>query len=131
MTKRQPKGPRTEGFFVAGDKLESITAIPYDILKVRWLSCWERRASPVVSMGVRTSTATLKHVLLLMAAGGCALRWRGALRACNSTLGPASGCTGWEGRGGEGRAAVGAHVDLSLMAAGKASGDSSCMWARM
>lgn len=43
VTKRQPKGPRTEGFFVAADKVESITAIPYDILKVRrssWAAGW-------------------------------------------------------------------------------------------
>eukprot|EP00887_Chlorella_sp_A99_P002118 scaffold21.g2118.t1 len=33
VTKRQPKGPRTEGFFVSAAKVESITAIPYDILK--------------------------------------------------------------------------------------------------
>lgn len=33
VTKRQPKGPRTEGFMVENVSMETITAIPYDILK--------------------------------------------------------------------------------------------------
>lgn len=33
QTKRQPKGPRTEGFTLENVKMETITAIPYDILK--------------------------------------------------------------------------------------------------
>lgn len=32
--KRQPKGPRTEGFTLENVKMETITAVPYDILKV-------------------------------------------------------------------------------------------------
>lgn len=32
-TKRQPKGPRTEGFTLENVKMETITAVPYDILK--------------------------------------------------------------------------------------------------
>jgi large subunit ribosomal protein L21e len=31
--KRQPKGPRTEGFLLENVKMETITPIPYDILK--------------------------------------------------------------------------------------------------
>lgn len=31
--KRQPKGPRTEGFIIANAQLNTITPIPYDILK--------------------------------------------------------------------------------------------------
>ncbi|KAI3437974.1 hypothetical protein D9Q98_000418 [Chlorella vulgaris] len=31
--KRQPKGPRTEGFTLENVKMETITAVPYDILK--------------------------------------------------------------------------------------------------
>ena len=33
--KRQPKGPRTEGIMLENVTMESITAVPYDILKVR------------------------------------------------------------------------------------------------
>jgi large subunit ribosomal protein L21e len=33
VTKRQPKGPRTQGFTLENVTLETITAIPYDILK--------------------------------------------------------------------------------------------------
>mmetsp|Transcript_5454 Transcript_5454/g.15502 ORF Transcript_5454/g.15502 Transcript_5454/m.15502 type:complete len:166 (-) Transcript_5454:78-575(-) len=33
VTKRQPKGPRTEGFMLENVSMETITAIPYDILK--------------------------------------------------------------------------------------------------
>ncbi|GAB4819172.1 hypothetical protein N2152v2_006218 [Parachlorella kessleri] len=33
VTKRQPKGPRTEGFTLENVKMQTITAIPYDILK--------------------------------------------------------------------------------------------------
>jgi large subunit ribosomal protein L21e len=32
-TKRQPKGPRTEGFTLENVQVETITAVPYDILK--------------------------------------------------------------------------------------------------
>ena len=32
MTKRLPKGPR-EGFMLEGVKMETVTAIPYDIVK--------------------------------------------------------------------------------------------------
>lgn len=32
-TKRQPVGPRTEGFTIENVSMETITAIPYDILK--------------------------------------------------------------------------------------------------
>lgn len=32
-TKRQPKGPRTEGFTLENVSMETITAVPYDILK--------------------------------------------------------------------------------------------------
>lgn len=32
-TKRKVKGPRTEGFALLGAKIETITAIPYDIVK--------------------------------------------------------------------------------------------------
>jgi hypothetical protein len=38
--KRQPKGPRTEGFTLENVKMETITAVPYDILKV----CAETKA---------------------------------------------------------------------------------------
>ena len=33
VTKRQPKGPRTEGFTLENVSMESITPVPYDILK--------------------------------------------------------------------------------------------------
>lgn len=33
LTKRQPKGPRTEGFTLKNVQMETITPIPYDILK--------------------------------------------------------------------------------------------------
>lgn len=33
VTKRMPKGPRIEGFVVENPSMETITAIPYDILK--------------------------------------------------------------------------------------------------
>jgi large subunit ribosomal protein L21e len=32
-TKRQPKGPRTEGILLENVAMETITAVPYDILK--------------------------------------------------------------------------------------------------
>lgn len=32
-TKRQPKGPRSEGFVMENVSMETITALPYDILK--------------------------------------------------------------------------------------------------
>lgn len=40
--KRQPKGPRTQGFTLENVRMETITAIPYDILKVR-LGGWAAR----------------------------------------------------------------------------------------
>ena len=33
VTKRQPQGPRTEGFTLENVEMETITAVPYDILK--------------------------------------------------------------------------------------------------
>lgn len=33
ITKRQPKGPRAEGILLEGVQMETITAVPYDILK--------------------------------------------------------------------------------------------------
>jgi large subunit ribosomal protein L21e len=67
VTKRQPKGPRLEGITLENVSLETITAVPYDILKVR-TQCHEARGVAMVLLPAPCHKSTMQclgNVLLL------------------------------------------------------------------